>query len=78
MAADIPALVSYIVRSLADHPEAVEVSAVDRGRMQIVQLKVAPDDLGRIIGRDGRVANAIRALLTAASGDTRWKLEIVD
>jgi len=78
MAADIPALVAYVARALADHPDAVEVTEVDRGRQKIIQLKVAPEDLGRVIGRDGRVANALRALIGALPGDDRWKLEIVD
>lgn len=78
MAADMPELVATIVKALADNPDAVEVSTADRGRMKILQLKVAPDDLGRVIGRDGRVANALRALLDTAPGHERWKLEIAD
>jgi len=78
MSANIPELVTYVARALADNPEAVEVTESVRGRQRIVQLKVAPDDLGRVIGRDGRVANALRSLLGATPGDDHWKLEIVD
>jgi hypothetical protein len=78
MSANIPELVNYVARALADDPESVEVTEVVRGRQRIIQLKVAPDDLGRVIGRDGRVAIALRALLGAAAGDDQWKLEIVD
>jgi predicted RNA-binding protein YlqC (UPF0109 family) len=78
MAADIPALVAYVARSLADEPDAVEVSETVRGRDRVVQLKVSEADMGRVIGREGRVANAIRALLRAAPGDERWRLEILD
>lgn len=78
MSADIPELVAYIARSLSDDPDAVEVTHESRGRQNIVKLKVSDEDMGRIIGRDGRVANAIRSLLRAAPGDGRWRLEIAD
>jgi len=75
--ADIPELVAAIARALADHPDAVEVSETTRGRGRAVHLKVAPEDMGRIVGREGRVANAIRTLLAAAP-DGPWNLEITD
>jgi predicted RNA-binding protein YlqC (UPF0109 family) len=78
MSADIPQLVATMARALADHPEAVEVEEVDRGRKHIVRLSLAPEDLGRIIGREGRVANAIRTVLGAAATDEAWTLEIKD
>jgi uncharacterized protein len=78
MAADVPELVATISRALADHPEAVAVTETVRGRRHVVRLQVAPGDMGRVIGRDGRVANAIRTLLVAAGGDTAWSLEISD
>lgn len=78
MSADIPELVAAVARALSDHPEAVEVEDVSRGRKRIVRLKLAPEDLGRVIGREGRVANAIRAVLSAAVTDETWMLEIED
>ena len=54
------------------------VEEVSRGRRRIVRLTLAPEDLGRIIGREGRVANAIRAVLSAAATDETWALEIQD
>lgn len=78
MPANIPELVTYVAQALADNPDAVVVTEASRGRQKIVQLKVASDDLGRVIGRDGRVANALRSLLDAVPGEDRWKLEIVD
>ena len=78
MAADIPGLVEMVVRTLADEPDQIKITTEDRGRQKVVQLSVAPDDMGRIIGREGRVANAIRALLRAAPADERWRLEIVE
>ena len=78
MSADIPELVATIARALADNPDEVRVSETTKGRQHIVQLTVAPEDMGRVIGRDGRVANAIRSLLSAAVDDEQWGLEIVD
>ena len=69
MAADVPGLVTYIAQTLADQPDEVEISEYSRGRQRIVHLKVAPDDMGRIIGREGRVANAVRTLLAIVPGE---------
>ncbi len=72
-------LVEYIARSLVDHPEAVEVTESRAGNTTVLELRVAPDDMGRVIGKNGRVANAIRALvrLMAVQQGTRVSLEIV-
>lgn len=56
-------LVEYIARSLVQNPELVEVTVNESGSLVIVELRVGPDDAGRIIGKDGRVANAIRSLV---------------
>jgi uncharacterized protein len=74
---DIKEFVATVARSLVDSPDAVEVSEYEKGRQSIVRLYVAPDDMGRIIGRDGRIANALRAVLQAVPGDKRWGLEVV-
>lgn len=60
-------LTEYIARSLVDHPEEVQVSESRHGSRVRLQLRVSKDDMGRIIGRSGRVANAIRALLRVAA-----------
>lgn len=78
MAANVPGLVTYIAHTLADHPEQVEISEYSRGRQRIVHLKVAPEDMGRIIGREGRVANAVRTLLAIVPGEGRWRLEVAN
>ena len=73
-------LVEYIARSLVDDPASVEVTETETGSSAIVlELRVAPDDMGRVIGKSGRVANAIRALLrvVAAKEGKRVTLEIV-
>ncbi len=58
-------LVQYIAENLVNAPDEISVNSKDTGRSVIVELSVASDDMGRIIGRSGRVANSIRALLRA-------------
>lgn len=57
------ALIEYIAKSLVDDPAQVEVRRRNSGSTVILELRVAPEDAGRVIGRSGRVANAIRSLL---------------
>ena len=72
-------LVEYIAKSIAAHPDEVEVTEEDEGERIVVRLKVSEEDKGRIIGRQGRVAQSIRMLLRVAAvkQDTRAVLEIV-
>jgi predicted RNA-binding protein YlqC (UPF0109 family) len=58
-------LVEYVAKSLVDDPSQVEVSVEPSGNLVVLKLHVAPDDAGRVIGKDGRVASAIRVLLRA-------------
>jgi hypothetical protein len=70
--ADLKGLVEAVARALADHPDAVRVSESERRGMTVIALQVAPGDLGRVIGRQGRTAAAVRTLLaTAAEADGR-------
>ena len=82
MAAKVPMreLVAFIARALVQDTGAVEVEEIDTERDRVIKLKVAPADLGRVIGREGRTARAIRTVLGVASarGDRRAKLDIVD
>jgi predicted RNA-binding protein YlqC (UPF0109 family) len=73
-------LIEYIAKSLVDEPEAVEVTAVEGERTIIYELTVAPTDLGKVIGKDGRTARAIRTLLAATSAKMRKRavLEILE
>jgi predicted RNA-binding protein YlqC (UPF0109 family) len=73
-------LIEYIARSLVDDPTQVEVNQRRYGSTTNVRLRVAKEDMGRVIGRNGRVANAMRILLrvAAASKAKRVKLEIVE
>jgi len=74
-------LVEFLVRALVADPDAVRVEAIPEGAQDIVlEVHVADDDLGRVIGREGRVANAIRTIAKAAAtpDDGRVMVEIVE
>ena len=65
---DYKALVEFIARSIAEHPEEVEVNAIDRGRGTLsVTVKMAEGDIGKLIGKSGRNIEALRSLVRAAS-----------
>jgi uncharacterized protein len=73
-------LVEAIARALVDRPEGVQVRAVDGSQVTVLELRVDPDDLGKVIGRQGRTAKAIRTLLGAAGMKLkkRYTLEILE
>jgi len=73
-------IVEYLARRLVDDPDAVEVEEVEREGAIIVRLSVAPDDVGKVIGRQGRIARALRTIVraSAARRDQRVLLEIVE
>ena len=60
-------LVEYIAKSLVDHPEQVEIREIQGETGLILELRVAPEDMGKVIGKQGRIAKAIRAVVKAAS-----------
>lgn len=61
-------IVEYIAKALVDHPEAVQVRTVEGEKSLIFELKVDPSDVGKVIGRQGRIARAIRTVVKTASG----------
>jgi predicted RNA-binding protein YlqC (UPF0109 family) len=73
-------LVQYLARSLVNNPDAVQVDETASDDGTVVKLKVAKEDLGRVIGKQGRTAKSIRALLNAAASraNRRVVLEIVE
>lgn len=73
-------LIKYIATSLVDNPDAVEVSAVEKDDVTVYELRVAKEDLGKVIGKQGRTARAIRSVLSAAAGknDKKARLDIVE
>ncbi len=73
-------LVEYIAKALVDHPDKVEVREIEGEKTTVIELKVAPEDLGKVIGRQGRTARAIRTLLAAVARkeNKRAVLEILE
>lgn len=73
-------LIAFITRALVDDPDAVEVKAIEGDRTVIFEVSVAAEDLGKIIGREGRTARALRTLLAATSARHRKRavLEILE
>ena len=70
----------YVVKGLVQHPDAVTVTPVEREGLTVYELRLHPDDVGKIIGRQGMTINAIRSLLLAGSArkGLRCTLEIVE
>ncbi len=73
-------LIDYIARALVDHPEQVSVSEVEGNQTSVLSLKVAKEDLGKVIGKQGRTARAMRTILSAASAKIKKRtvLEIIE
>ena len=77
---DYKGLVEYIVKSLVDNPDQVEINEIEGEKSTILELKVTKDDIGKVIGKHGRIARAIRVLINASVSKTgkRGVLEILD
>jgi predicted RNA-binding protein YlqC (UPF0109 family) len=73
-------LLAELARRLVDEPAAVRVEAVEDGDELLLRLHVAPDDVGKVIGRQGRIVRALRTVVRASAGrgERRVQLEIVD
>ncbi len=73
-------LIEYIVQALVDNPDQVEITRINGENSSIWELKVAEDDMGKIIGKHGRIARAMRILLSASARESnkRFALEILD
>lgn len=73
-------MIEFIAKSLVDHPEQVQVSEVEGEQTSVIELKVAKEDLGKVIGKQGRTARAMRTILGAASTKARKRsvLEILE
>ena len=69
-------LVEVLAQSLVDHPEEVTVTETDKDNEIILELKVDPDDMGKVIGKQGRIAKAIRAMVKAAASKTDKKVVV--
>ncbi|MFO7930473.1 MAG: KH domain-containing protein [Thermodesulfobacteriota bacterium] len=73
-------LIAYIAKALVDNPDDVTVTEVEGGQTAVLELKVAKEDLGKVIGKQGRTARAMRTILNAASAKVKKRtvLEIVE
>ena len=73
-------IVEYLARRLVDEPDAVRVEEIERDGARVIQLYVAKDDVGKVIGRQGRIARALRSIVraSAARSERRVLLEIIE
>lgn len=73
-------LVEYMVKALVDHPENVEIKEIEGEKSTILELRVTKEDIGKVIGKHGRIARSIRTILNASATKTgkRIVLEILD
>jgi predicted RNA-binding protein YlqC (UPF0109 family) len=73
-------LIKYIAQALVDNPEQVSVAEVEGNQTSVLELKVAKEDLGKVIGKQGRTARAMRTILSAASAKIKKRavLEIIE
>ncbi|TYT74906.1 KH domain-containing protein [Desulfobotulus mexicanus] len=73
-------LIDYIAKALVDHPDQVAVSEIEGNQTSVLELKVAKEDLGKVIGKQGRTARAMRTILSAASAKVKKRtvLEIIE
>ena len=69
-------LVEYIVKALVDKPEDVSISETKGESLTILEIRVANDDIGKIIGKEGRIANAIRTVAKAAAAKQRQRVTV--
>jgi len=73
-------LIAYIAKALVDRPEDVAVTEIEGAQTSVIELKVAKEDLGKVIGKQGRTARAMRTILSAASTKIKKRsvLEIIE
>jgi predicted RNA-binding protein YlqC (UPF0109 family) len=72
-----PAL-EHLVKGIVDHPDDVRVVAKSSPRGEVLEVRVNPEDLGRVIGRSGRTAKALRTLVAALADGRRVRVDVVD
>jgi predicted RNA-binding protein YlqC (UPF0109 family) len=69
---------NHLVREIVDHPDEVSVTLVDIPRGELLEVRVHPEDLGRVIGRSGRTAKALRTVVNALADGRRVRVDVVD
>ena len=74
----LAAALEHLVKGIVDHPDQVQVVAKDSPRGEVLEVHVSPEDLGRVIGRSGRTAKALRTLVGALADGKRVRVDVVD
>ncbi|KRO39075.1 MAG: RNA-binding protein [Microbacteriaceae bacterium] len=69
---------THLVREIVDHPDEVSVTLLDTQRGELLEVRVHPEDLGRVIGRAGRTAKALRTIVGALADGRRVRVDVVD
>jgi predicted RNA-binding protein YlqC (UPF0109 family) len=69
-------LIETIAKALVDHPEAVRVNTVEKERLTVYELSVHPDDMGKVIGKQGRVAKALRTVVNSAAAHSQKRVTV--
>ena len=69
-------LVEYIVKALVDKPEEVDIAKTEGESVTILEIRVASEDIGKVIGKEGRIANAIRAITKAAAAKNKKRVTV--
>jgi uncharacterized protein len=74
----LAAALEHLVKGIVDNPDDVRVESSSSSRGELLEVRVHPDDLGRVIGRSGRTAKALRTLVTALADGQRVRVDVVD
>jgi predicted RNA-binding protein YlqC (UPF0109 family) len=74
----LDAALEHLVKGIVDHPDEVQVVSKNSPRGDVLEVRVHPEDLGRVIGRAGRTAKALRTLVTALADGKRVRVDVVD
>ncbi len=69
-------LVEVLAKALVDHPDMVTVDMIEKEKSCVIELRVAPDDMGKVIGKQGRIARAIRTVVKAAATKERKRVTV--
>lgn len=77
-AAQTDAVLEHLIKGIVDHPDDVRINARETGRGDVLEVRVNPEDLGRVIGRSGRTAQSLRTVVGALAQDRRVRIDVVD
>jgi len=69
---------AHLVKGIVDHPDEVAVASIDSSRGELLEVRVHPEDLGRVIGRGGRTAKALRTIVGSLADGERVRVDVVD